>query len=98
MTGKDLGRKMKIPHISFGAVAGALALWKEMHEELPGTGQSVMDLLHAGWSYFDVRGYFPIPVLNLTLFAVAVIFLAYGGRTKWTGYSLRSTHTPRHGH
>lgn len=73
---------MKVPHITLAGLTGVVILLKELYEPIQGTGQSVMDLWHAGWTYQMIRQYFPIPPENVIILGVAIGWLVYGGERK----------------
>ena len=73
---------MKRIHFKLSA-SGLLAAWgiyRELWTEIPGTGQSAMDLLKLGYSHFDLIRFFPGVWLNVLLmgtgFGIAVTIIS----------------------
>jgi len=69
-------------HISASGVLAALAAVRELYGEVPGTGQSLMDLAKDGWSYLSIQRYFPWEAVNSLLVIGALIWFAisFSGR------------------
>lgn len=64
-------------HISASTVIAALAGFHELYGEIRGTGQSVIDLLHSGWSFLEINRFFPLTLLNLAVIGGAVVWLLF---------------------
>ncbi len=69
-------RKKKI-HLSLSGLVAGWGVYRELWSEIPGTGLSVMDLVHSGWSRTEIARYFPLTTLNLVLLAVAISTAIY---------------------
>jgi hypothetical protein len=68
-------------HISASTVIGVLAGVREFYGELPGTGQSLMSLMHSGWNYLDIHRYFPWTAVNLILLGSAAVWMLFTVRS-----------------
>ena len=73
-------------HLSASGLLAAWGVYRELWAEIPGTGQSAMDLLKLGYSHFDLVHYFPGVWLNVLLMgtgfglAVTIISVHRGGK------------------
>lgn len=67
-------------HFSFAGLLAGFAAYRELWQELPGTGQSVMDLLHTGYTRTELSTYFPsaTPFIDLAVLLLAIIIAGHG--------------------
>ena len=66
-------------HLSGSAILAGYAAYKELWAEVPGTGQSIMDLMNAGYSRLELARYFPFTLVNIAALMIALTWavLAY---------------------
>lgn len=67
-------------YFSTAGLLAAISIYRELWAEIPGTGQSVMNLLHAGYSRTEIGQYFPstTPFVDIIVFSAAVVLTSYG--------------------
>jgi hypothetical protein len=65
-------------HISIPALLAGYSVYRELWEDIPGTGQSVMELLRSGYTRWEVARYFPWTIVNFGVLAVAMAIAAHG--------------------
>lgn len=61
-------------HFSIAAAIAALGIYRELLGQVPGTGETVGDLMKAGYSQLEIARYFPWTILNLVLMLGAILW------------------------
>jgi hypothetical protein len=80
-------------HFAGASLVAAVELYREFMgtPAVPGTGQTVGDLVHDGWTRLEIARYFPKSDLDLLLIIAAVGWMLYHskrpGRERRRGHS-----------